>query len=594
MSRRVAPVPLLCVTLLLAGIARADVPSHPELPSTSTEQAKPSPLVTVGGRQFYGYGADLLEWSGEAIVARTRLPARIVQVAARDDKTLTVTLGPKSEFGFVRETVPIAFPLDGPRPGRGFWSGGSFDAYLSLREARAVALGQDLEQPLEAGLREKILAALVAREKLDRVNPLLPLFRGQVLARAGKRDEALVAFDQAADLPGAAFNDLLRAATLLEEEGAKAAADRAFDRGLSAMRAAGLRPERLQSQMAHQVLLGVPRRALFEALQLGDVERVDRIEERVFRLCPRVEGANVVWRDLAAWLRAQGKADLATKWSARADDAARSVTNATSSRTLERLLPSIAGMAMVAPLTALLVGLRRSFKAASLFTLVVPLLATVLLLSWAHAELQTLARRSLAPVALLDDGVASPDVARFVEQKVVPGPERTALLAWIDRESQAIREGRREEGPPPDDAVTIAALARPDVGSALRDALAQKGGPAGRVLGFSTTLLAAALAFVVGWLVGKPAAARAASRVVPGGPSGLGPLGPLLGGAFLGALFSFAELGRAFSTAANHARFFGLEAIANDTVAPAAHGWAIAIVLAYVVVHVFAVRADKP
>lgn len=589
-----------------ADVVRADVPTHPELPVTSTEPAKPLPLVQVGARWFYGYGADLLEWDGKAIVARTRLPARIVGVAARDERSLTVTLGPKSEFGFVRETVPIVFPLDGPRPGRGFWSGGSFDAYLTLREARTVAFGLDLEQPLvDEHRRDAVLAALAAREAVDRTNAFLPLFRGQVLARVGKRDEAIKAFDAAADLPGAPFNDLLRVATLLEEEGASVAADRAFERGLNALRAAGLRPEHLQTQMAHQVLLGVPRRSLFEALQLGDVERVDRIEERVHRLCPRVEGGNVAWRDLARWMTERGRADLASKWSSRADAAATSVTNASSTRHLDRILPAIAGMAVVAPLIALLVGLRRGARpndrgprvVLDVLTLLAPLVATLLLLAWSHARLDALGRRSLAPIAMFDDGVASPDVQPFVEQKLVPSPERAAVLAWIDRESKAIREGRRDETPPPDDATLFGALDRADVRTALRDAVGKSSGPGGRVLGFQHTLLASALAFVIGYVVGQrtPRAARAAARVVPGGPESLGPIGPLLGGAFLGALFAFGGLDRVFAAMAspNHARFFGIEAIAGDAPAPPPRTWAVAVLLAYAVVHLLAMRADR-
>lgn len=610
-----APGRLLRITFGLAltsalGVvasARADAPTHPDLPATSTEPAKPGPLVAAGPggtRLFYGYGADLLEWDGKAIVARTRMPARIVAVAARDAGTLTLTLAPKNDYGFVREKVEVPFPLDGPRPGRGFWSGGSFDAYLSLREARTVAFGLDLEQPLDEHRRDAVLAALAAREAIDHTNAFLPLFRGQVLARAGRRDEAQKAWDAAADLPGAPFNDLLRVATLLEEEGAKVAADRAFDRGLSALRAAGLRPERLQSQMAHQVLLGVPRKALLEALQLWDVERVDRIEERVFRLCPRVEGAPMAFRELAAWMTARGRGDLASKWAGRAAAAASSVTNAETPRILDRVLPTIAGMAVVAPLIALVVGLRRGSRptdprrrvAWDVLSMVMPLLATLALLGWSNARFQAVERRSMAPVALFDDGAGSPDVAAFVDQKLLPSAERDVLRAWISREAKAVREGRRDEQAPPDDSIVLAALDHGDYRAAVGDAFGKANGPGGKLIGLQHTLLAAAIAFVIGYVVGQrtPRAATVAARVIPGGAESLGPVGPLLGGLFLGAAFAFAGLDRMISSIAapNHARFFGIESIATDALVVPSRTWAVVVVVGYAAVHLLGMRLD--
>jgi hypothetical protein len=602
---RLVPIAVGLALSLGAARARADAPAHPDLPQTGTEPARPSPLVTVatatGARHFYGYGADLLEWDGKAIVARTRLPARIVALAPRDGKTITVTLAPKSEFGFAREKVEVPVSLDGARPGRGFWSGGPFDAYLSFREARAVASGLDLEKPLDEHRRPVVLAALSAREAVDRVNPFLPLFRGQILARVGLREDAQKAFDAAADLPGAAFNDLLRVATLLEEEGAKAAADRAFDRGLSALRAAGMRPERLQSQLAHQVLLGVPRKALFEGLQTGDVERVDRIEERVFRLCPRVEGAPTAFRHVAAWMRARGRGDLAGKWELRARDASTSVTNAEPPRGFERVLPTIAGMLVVSPLVALVVGLRRGARpndrparaALDALAVLLPLIASLALLAWSSARFEALARRSAAPIAMLDDAAASPDVATFVERRLVASPERDALAAWAARESAAIRAGGRDEAPPPDDALILRAFDRTDVAGALRDALGNDA-PSGQVFGFRHSLIASAIALVLGWGIGRrtPRAARAASRVVPGGAASLAPVGPLLGGMFLGALFALAGLHRAALGATDHARFFGLEAIATYGVVASELSWAWAIVGAYALVHLLGLRLD--
>lgn len=605
MPRALVLLILLVTALSPRDLRAAPPPTHPDLPTTGTEPARPLPAIEVGKLQLYAYGADLLVWDGTAIVARTRLVARIVGLAPRDDRSVTVTLAPKSEYGFVRDRVDVVVPLDEARPGRGFWSGGPFEAYLTLREARAVARGLDLEQPLGAEQQKDVLAALAAREAIDRTNAFLPLFRGQILARAGDRDGAAKAFDAAADLAAAPFNDLLRVATMLEDEGASAAADRAFDRGLAGLRAAGLRPERLQSQVAHQVMLGVPRRALTEALTHGDVAKVDRLQERVFRAFPRLEGAQTAWGDVAAWMRARGREDLAAKWSTRAAEAGSAVTNLATSASLERILPTIGGMAVVAPLVALVVGLRRGARKQDGTGRIVwdvcaalsPLVATLCLIAWANARLEVVARRSLSPVALFDDGAASPDVARFVEARLSPGSERDTLQRWIADEARAVTAGGRFEGPAPDDATMVAAFERADVRKALRDAISKADAGGARLLGFQHTVLAAVLAFVLGHVIGQrtPRAAIAASRVVPGGTESLGLIGALLGGAFLGALFAFAGVDRALSPAAlpHFARFFGLESIAGEAPPPPSRAWAWTIAVAYPLLHLVGVRLDR-
>lgn len=597
--------PILAVAaLLLAGDAAAAPPPHPELLAASGEPVRPRPPVQIGARTFYAHGADLLEWSEttQQIVARTRLPARIDALAVAGSG-LVVSLTPKSDFGFARDHVEIAMPLDGSRPGRGFWSGGIADAYITLREARIVASGFEVEtEKLDPARREVILAALLAREKLDRTNAFLPYFRGQLLKRAARPEDASRAFDDAADLSAAPFNDLLRLSPMLEDEGAAPQAQRAFDHGLTAMRAAGLRPERLQSQVAYQVLMGVPRNALSAALAHGDVARVDLLEDRVAAAFPRLEGADVAWKDLAAYMRAHGRGDLAVKWEARADAAASSVSNLGVPPALERLLPTILGMSIVAPLIALCVGLRRGARPGDgtgrivldLFSALMPLLATIALMVWANARVETIARRALAPMALIDDGVASPDVARFVSVKFAPGPEKDALLAYIDQEARATRAGGRYGGAPPDDAVVRAAFDRADLRAAMRDAVL-KPIAGGRSLGFQHSVLAAGLFFVAGYFLGRrtPHAARAAARVIPGGPESLWLIGPLLGGAFVGALLAFAGLDTLIGSIAapNAARYFGLESIASAPPKPS-RAWAYAIALGYLFVHLVGVRLD--
>jgi hypothetical protein len=72
-------------------------------------------------------------------------------------------------------------------------------------------------------------------------------------------------------------------------------------------------------------------------------------------------------------------------------------------------------------------------------------------------------------------------------------------------------------------------------------------------------------------------------------------IAPLLGGAFLGALFSFAFGQRLFAAIAtpNTARFFGFESIAGTHLEAPDRTWAIVVVVAYVLVHLVGVRLDQ-
>jgi hypothetical protein len=257
---------------------------------------------------------------------------------------------------------------------------------------------------------------------------------------------------------------------------------------------------------------------------------------------------------------------------------------------------------VITPLIALCIGLRRGARKSDstrrivldFLTALAPMLATIGLMAWANARVETIARRSTVPMALLDDGAASPDVARFVSQRMAPSPERSTLLAYIDNESRATKSGGRYDGAPPDDAVVRAALDASDVRSALRDAVVRPM-TGSKTLGFQHSILAAALLFVGGYFLGgrTPRAAVAASRVVPGAPESLGIVGAVLGGVLLGALFAFAGIDQLLWSigAPNAARFFGLESIATPP-PPPSRAWAWAAIVVIGVVHLVGVWMD--
>lgn len=609
--RRLTLVILAVVALLGAAIsfdvetARAEPPplEHPE-PPNAFDPAQPLAPVKLGTRTFYAIGADLVEWSDaeHALVARVRMPARIVALTPSSD-ALILTLAVRDPS---RDRATLVYRPDAPKPGRGYWTGGYGEALRTMREARTIASGFDPDRgDLDVAHRDAAIAALAARERVDRTNPFLAAVRGQLLLRGGKREEAQAAFVAAVELRAAVFDDVLRLSSLLEDEGFPELAQRAFDRGFAGLVAAGLRPEQLRTQLSVLILLGVPRRALAAAIAAGNVERVDLMMERVARVAPHVEGGPAAFGDLATWMHTKGREDLAAKWRARADAAAASPPNAVRAlvRRIDRMVPQIAGAAVVAPLVAFVIGARRAARrhdprrrvVTDLLSAFAVIVALMVYATVSAAWTDALARHAAAPTALMDDGVASPDVARYLEHQLPASDERNALLAYVRSESSATASGGRAQIPPPGDATLVAAIQRSSWGAAFASAMR---GSKDRPGLFQPHLivLAAAAAFLFGWTVGTraPRAGMAASRVIPGAPESLGIVGPVLGAAFVASLFAFAGADRVLESLSSPAgaRTFGLEALA--TAQPAAsRAWAWVMAIGYVFVHLVGVSLDR-
>jgi hypothetical protein len=600
--RALAVLLVFAAALLSPALATAQL-AHPELPTAvETDRVSPSPLVAIGARSFYAYGADVLEWSEakKAVSSRVRMPARVAAIAPGPNAgELKVTL---MVPGLSRERVDVLWKLDAPKPGRGYW--GWVDTFRTRREARVIALGFDPERgDLDAPHREEAIAALAAREVVDLTNPFLAAVRGQLLARAGKAEDARKAFTTAAELRGAVFDDLLRLSVLLEDERQSDLAQRAYDRGLEGMKQAGLRPELVEAVIAMQVLVGVPRRALSEALAAGDTARVDRIEARYFSAFPRVEGAPQAYRDLAAWMRAHGREDLAAVWTVRARAAEDSASNRAAGDigAIDRLNLLALGAAVIAPLVAFVVGLRRGSDRSrstrrsmvvDVLTALAPIVLLIVAATVSTARVDAVGRAAVMPTGLLADASASPDVLRFLE-RLEPSREREALVGWARAESDATRAGGRSDLAPPSDATIVAAVQKP----AWPDAFARAMRPS-RDHGPLTPAVVAVLSGITalfGFFVGgrAPRAAVAASRVIPGGPASLGIVGPVLGAIFIAALFAFAGADRVLSSiaAAPSSRWFGLETIASPAAMPS-RGWAWVFGVGYVIVHLVGITLD--
>jgi hypothetical protein len=347
--------------------------------------------------------------------------------------------------------------------------------------------------------------------------------------------------------------------------------------------------------------MGVPRRAISAALAAGDTARVDRIESRYFTAFPRVEGAHVAYRDLASWMQSRGRADLAAAWNERAAASEGSAANRAAGdlRAIDRLNILSLGAAVIAPLVAFVVGLRRGAgRGKNVLTDVFTALAPIVLLldaaTISTARVDALGRAAVMPTALLSDASASPDVLRFFD-RLNPSSERDALVAWSKAEADATKAGGRSDVSPPTDATLIAAVQKPAWGAAFAGAVRPSRDRA--PLTPSLVVLMCGGAALFGFFVGgrAPRAATAASRVIPGGPASLGIVGPVLGAIFIAALFAFAGADRALASlgaAATHpTKWFGLETIASQIAMPS-RGWAWVFGIGYVIVHLVGVTLD--
>ncbi len=597
---------LSCFLLVSARRARAQA-THPIIEWGVQVPYVVVPPVKVSGKTVYGYGNDLLEWdeTEKAIVRRVRMPARVVALASKDERTLLVTLQQQSSLA-PQPRVDVPFVYDGARPGRGLWN----LTFVTLMEARTFLGGRFDPAKMRGPNAELAIDAFVAWEKIDRTNPYAPALRGQLLARIGRNADAMKAFDAAADSKGAVWDDLLRVSSILEDEGAIAAASRAFDRRFEAMKADGIRAELLQSTLALYAL-SPPRAALAAAFAKKDAATIDRIEERYARLFPRARGGQRAFGALADWMHDNGRDDLAAVWRSRAAVTAGNVEDlmTETTRNVDQALPLIFGIAVIAPLVAFAIGARRSARRGDpnriavldLVAAVLPLLLLVLVQAWAGTQMAALGRVAAAPNGLLTDAVAAPDVLPWIESRVQPTPERDALIAWVRAEQSAVRAGGRHEGAPPDDATMRRALAAGDWKAALSQATRTTGGEYDtQMFGFKHVVLLSALLFLLGWVVGGrwPRAAVATSRAIPGAPASLGLFGPVLGALFIASLASFAGVGRQLSleqlATSNDAMYFGLESLTPQrTEVPKIPAWAWAALVTSVLVHAAGVQIDR-
>jgi hypothetical protein len=301
-------------------------------------------------------------------------------------------------------------------------------------------------------------------ELRDPTNPFFPLVRALLLERLGRDQDAQLAFETAASSSQAVWSDLILLASELEAVAQPKLAERAFEAGYAKMLEHRVRPERLQTILAHVIMNGgLVRKNIAEAIEAGDVERVHTLVSRRWRLFPRLEGGNELWSALATWMGHQDRADLAEIWRQRARGAARGWLNLRSERTFRAVrtsFPIILGLLLALPLLVFVAGVRvvcqrrsRLTPLSLLATLVVPIAAAFGIAAMIAPTLHT----GSGPFP--DDSFGAPSLVRWLESQP-SSPERNEVLDYARAEATAVRQGGWYDGPVPD-AETIAAALSP-------------------------------------------------------------------------------------------------------------------------------------
>jgi len=402
------------------------------------------------------------------------------------------------------------------------------------------------------------------------------------------------------------------------DDGEQDAAALAWEAGLAGLHASGVRGDRVFALPSPEL---VPAGAVRRALAAADPDRLDAALARLATTFPFLREGADAYATLAAWLRAHGRADLAHAWDARAAASANGFINddRRAAAAVERLVPFALGAYLALPLFGLVLGLGLGARARRQpgppGPLVLPLIGlgtllfvALILCASLTGQLDVIAKHRDVPAALLEDGMAAPEVRTWIETRVRK-PARARLLANVDAERAAMKVGKLAEVPPPSDDEMRQALAPTQgIGGRIADGagglhLARLMDP-GRLLSrvvvpfdsLLRALLALLLAGGLGFVIGRaaPRAWRAAQVVVPGVSRWLGPIAGLVTMLTVAALVALAAGRPVVPNARPDLRpLFGLEGLPLPSVVPGVPTWVLPVLVVAIGVHVLGIWMDR-
>lgn len=582
--------------------------------------------VVVGERTFYGVRGDLLELDVEvgAVVGRRRFPAPIVSLELLEENAnqLAVVIHfTESSLMGVDEKIEIMQYLNGPGPSQNVWAG---DEMVPVSQSAR----NDADWLMERG------RGLVEAAERDRVNFFLLGHLEEELeggAGAERWEKAL----EVQRIGGAAWMDALAVSWRLEaREETRELAGKVYEAALEQMAASEISPARMANLVKHVFRNMDALEVIRDALERGEVERVEILSERIVTISPLVEGGEYVWVDLANWLESQGRDG--EKWRAWAEiNRGESIALAgEDARRIDQLIPIAVGLLLALLLYPFLIGLRggRGAKRWVPEMGVRDILGVVLLLGallgvnyMISSHVKVIGHLATAPINLADDTLAAPDVEMWLEGLAestardrlleMAAEEREVLevgMATSQRQRELHKEGSVVEKIPVSALVHEAIMADARAGQweslkrgKLADpfALASLDGDGGlqdlemfSVLRLTPFLLLLALILMVGGLVGRfvPVVGLWGPRLVPGGASLLAPLGGLLLAGFIAgwaAILGFDQILSSL-TGPSFGRYFGLEGMAGWELMEPGRWWAWGCIVGALVVQGVAVGVE--
>ncbi len=452
------------------------------------EVFEPQGPVEVGDRVFYGVRGDLIELDARrgVVADRVRFPAAIVGLQPEDDDALKVELLFFNADESDERTHEVVYRIDGPPPGQTHWPNSRASVFAVAHDAHGlfwnIAAG-DLDDvfrwddrllvfddEFDDSKARRVIARLETASERDPTNPYYHQYIGEIWRHVGDEQKAAEAFEAAARTDGV-WRDLLDVSTTLEDLGAPQAGQLAFDRGVEKAQQAGIAPSRLGTLvqlsmiMLHRPLPDGFKGPLRESIAAGDIEEVDRLSERFFRLFPYAEGAHQGWFALADWFEERDRPELAEKWRERGAENFSNGCGMTGSEdrrimTIERGFLALLASGLALLLLLFLVGLRgglilrriaddadggdaKKLSPWKVYDFVGIALALVVVMATPYvlvAESRTIDQLATAPSVLAEDGLASP-VAEDALESLAPSSARDELLEIVRSEQSAFTQG---------------------------------------------------------------------------------------------------------------------------------------------------------
>ena len=438
----------------------------------------PVGAVAHEDRHYYGVQAELYGFDPQegAVVWRETMPAPIGELESTSEGLrveLQVRVAPASGNLAEMEQREVAVMVGdegSSMPGRGSWDWSSTLSPLhdvmwhpaTPMEAEPGGNPADLEGRTESD-EEATLEWLQEVEEVYRVNPFVPLYRGEALMRMGDEQGAEQAFEAALGHPQAQWMDLSRMVLRFAALGATDWVEEAMERAEEERSRAGVRTAYLMLSFHATYGLVWFQDLMGQAMEWDDAEQIDELARVLWRLYPAVEGWEPMARGLVHYFEDRGEGHRAVLWQERYEEIGEG------ERLDELILDGVEatdhylvlqiGLVLVLFLSGAILGLWRRQEQESeeddeegwqaylprFYGGDVVAVGVILAVLWAlpmafAPAVQSLITQAEAPPAVMGDGLGSPTAEEWLEG-LAESPGRASLLSEAREEAEAVKSG---------------------------------------------------------------------------------------------------------------------------------------------------------